>query len=282
MRVTDFVEAPRRAGVGGAHGRRAHPGVVPGGAIGGGDQRSARPAPGTRVHAAVQSAASEAVWRSPRWRRRWMHTRRWDARPFGTHGTRDVAAARRGGWDARRPRRQLRAAPGPAGPAAGGLHVRAPPRRPRHPPRAAGVQRVRAETTPADRQGAVARQGGTARAGETQVDGERDRPGSDPGSESWCSTSSPTWSSSVAWRATRSSPTGRTCSSSARSSPRRDQTAEDATPADVSDFLTELAQGNGAAAGATARRSSARRPRFAPSTGTCAARACATRTRPRS
>ena len=51
-----------RAGVGGAHGRRAHPGVVPRGAVGGGDQRSARQ-PRDAVHAAVQSRCFAAVWR---------------------------------------------------------------------------------------------------------------------------------------------------------------------------------------------------------------------------
>ncbi len=75
-----------RAGVGGAHGRRAHPGVVPRGAVGGGDQWSARQprdAP-TRCgsirlrRSRVEVTEVEAPW---------MHTRRWDARPFGTHGT---------------------------------------------------------------------------------------------------------------------------------------------------------------------------------------------------
>ena len=47
-------------------------------------------------------------------------------------------------------------------------------------------------------------------------------------SGSWCSTSSPTWSSSGAWRATRSSPTAPTCSSSAPSWRSAGSTAEDA------------------------------------------------------
>ena len=106
----------------------------------------------------------------------WMHTRRWDARPFGTHGTATLLLRVRGGWDARRSRRQLRAAAGPAGAVARGLHVRAPPRRARHPARAAGVQRVRAGPPRLiGKDGCAPRRDG--RAGETRVDGERDRSG---------------------------------------------------------------------------------------------------------
>ena len=64
-------------------------------------------------------------------------------------------------------------------------------------------------------------------------------------SSTWCSTSSPISSSSAGCRATRSRPTAPTCSSSGASSRSAHVTALDASPADVSDFLTELAAGDG-------------------------------------
>ena len=56
----------------------------------------------------------------------------------------------------------------------------------------------------------------------------------------------------------------------------RGVSALDATPADVADFLTALATGDGGTGPPRRRRSTARPPACAPSTATCAARACAT------
>ena len=64
-------------------------------------------------------------------------------------------------------------------------------------------------------------------------------------SSTWCSTSSPTSSSSAGCRATRSRPTAATCCSSAASWPSAHVSALDASRADVADFLTGLATGDG-------------------------------------
>ena len=61
------------------------------------------------------------------------------------------------------------------------------------------------------------------------------------------STSSPTWSWSAASRATRSTPTAPTSSSTASTSPPTTATRCTARPADVADFLAELATGDGRA-----------------------------------
>ena len=64
----------------------------------------------------------------------------------------------------------------------------------------------------------------------------------------WCSTSSPTSSSSAGSRATRSRPTAPTCSSSGASWRARTCPRSTRASADVADFLTELATGQTAAA----------------------------------
>ena len=66
-----------------------------------------------------------------------------------------------------------------------------------------------------------------------------------PRSSTWCSTSSPTWSSSAGCRATRSRPTAPTCCSSARFLAERRMSALDASPRRRRDFLTGLAAGDG-------------------------------------
>ena len=98
-------------------------------------------------------------------------------------------------------------------------------------------------------------------------------------SRRWSSTSSPTWSSSAAWPATRSTPTGPTCCSSASSSRAASATRPTVERGDVADFLADLATGSPPTPTATAagrrarrRRSAARPPACAPSTATCAAR----------
>jgi integrase/recombinase XerD len=58
---------------------------------------------------------------------------------------------------------------------------------------------------------------------------------------------------------------------------KRELSAIDASAADISDFLTELATGDAEHRPASPA-TIASRPACAPSTGTCAARACATRT----
>ena len=63
-------------------------------------------------------------------------------------------------------------------------------------------------------------------------------------SSTTCSTSSPTWSSSGACRATRSRPTAPTCSSSARSSAGAGSTCWGPSTATSSAFLAELATGS--------------------------------------
>ena len=68
-----------------------------------------------------------------------------------------------------------------------------------------------------------------------------------PASRASSSTSSPTWSWSAASRATRSTPTAPTSSSTANTSPPTTSTRCTARPADVADFLAELATGRGAA-----------------------------------
>ena len=62
-------------------------------------------------------------------------------------------------------------------------------------------------------------------------------------SRRWCSTSSPTWSSSAGSRATRSTPTGRTCFSSGIYLAERGKGATEVERADISEFLADLALG---------------------------------------
>ena len=71
---------------------------------------------------------------------------------------------------------------------------------------------------------------------------------SSAGSSTWCSTSSPTWSSSAGCPATRSTRTGPTCCSSGASWRSARRAALDATPADIADFLESLAKGGSSAA----------------------------------
>ncbi len=97
--------------------------------------------------------------------------------------------------------------------------------------------------------GAVAalhRQGSRA-AGRNRRHGDRRSAGRDRQptltSRRSCSTSSPIWSSSAGWPATRSTPTAPTCCSSAAFLAARGGSATEVERADVADFLADLATG---------------------------------------
>ena len=107
-------------------------------------------------------------------------------------------------------------------------------------------------------------------------------------SRPWCSTSSPTWSSSAAWPATRWTPTAPTCCSSAPSSPAAGgMPPTSSAPTSRTSWPTSrpaslrMRTATAVARRARRRRSAARPPACARSTATCGARSWCRRTRPR-